>query len=157
MAKMTLRSSPAKDPMKESPLKSQGITKNPSLELCRFTNPEIDQIRHCFPAETVFRSFDSSMKSDCVSEAWITFPATPFLIGFTYPFPSLTQALFTITDMCYIQAMPMTWRVLYTFENIIEQEGVEIGVSELSQLYNLLATVLIAFCSSTYPVSLIRF
>ncbi|MFS7935473.1 hypothetical protein Hanom_Chr05g00403891 [Helianthus anomalus] len=34
--------------------------------------------------------------------------------------------------MCYIQAMPMMWRVLYTIENIIEQEGIEIGMSELA-------------------------
>ncbi|KAF5802929.1 hypothetical protein HanXRQr2_Chr06g0265311 [Helianthus annuus] len=39
--------------------------------------------------------------------------------------------------MCYIQAMPMRWRVLYTIENIIEQEGIEIGMSELDELYNL--------------------
>ncbi|KAM0064633.1 hypothetical protein Hdeb2414_s0003g00105311 [Helianthus debilis subsp. tardiflorus] len=109
MAKMNLRSSPAKDPKKESPLKSQGVTKNPSLGLCRFTNPKICRIRHCVPAGTVFRSFDSSMKSDCVSDAWITFPATPFVIGFNYPFPALTQAFFTLTSMCYIQAMPMMW------------------------------------------------
>ncbi|KAF5756065.1 hypothetical protein HanXRQr2_Chr17g0810211 [Helianthus annuus] len=136
---MNLRSSHAKDPKKESPLKSQGVTKNPSLELCRFTDPEIDRIRHCFPEGTIFRPFDSSMKSDCVSDAWITFPATPFLIGFNYPFPVLTQAFFTLTDMCYIQAMPMMWRVFYTLENIIEQEGVEIGLSKLSQLYNLVS------------------
>ncbi|MFS7912581.1 hypothetical protein Hanom_Chr02g00131641 [Helianthus anomalus] len=124
---------------RRAPMKSQGITKNPSLELYHFTDPEIDRIRHCFLAGTVFRSFDSSMKSDCVSDAWITFPATPFVIGFNYPFPALTQAFFTLTGMCYIQAMPMMWRVLYTLENNIEQEGVEIGVSELSQLYNLVS------------------
>ncbi|MFS7927234.1 hypothetical protein Hanom_Chr04g00306591 [Helianthus anomalus] len=139
MAMITLRSSPAKDPKKDSPLKSQSVTKNPSLELCRFTDPEIDRIRHYFPAETVFRSFDSSTKRDCVSDAWITLPTTPFLIGFTYPFPALTQSFFTLTGMCYIQAMPMMWRVLYTLENIIKQEGVEIGVSELSRLYNIVS------------------
>ncbi|MFS7934472.1 hypothetical protein Hanom_Chr05g00391921 [Helianthus anomalus] len=133
---MKLRSSPAKDPKKDSPLKSQGITKNPSLELCRFTNPEIDRIRHCFLTETIFRSFDSSLKSDCISDTWVAFPTTPFLIGFSYPFPAFTQSFFALTGMCYIQAMPMMWRVLYTIENIIEQEGIEIGMSELTQLYN---------------------
>ncbi|KAJ0611891.1 hypothetical protein HanHA300_Chr01g0020961 [Helianthus annuus] len=136
---MNLRSSPAKDPKKDSPLKSQGITKNPSMELCRFTDPEIDRLRHCFPEGTIFRSFDSSMKSDCVSDAWITFPTSPFQIGFTYPFPFLTESFFTLTDLCYIQAMPMVWKVLYTLENIIEQEGKNIGLSELSQLYNLVS------------------
>ncbi|KAJ0792875.1 hypothetical protein HanOQP8_Chr01g0022901 [Helianthus annuus] len=129
---MVLRSSPAKDPKKDNPLKIQGVTKNPSLELCRFTDPEIDRIRYCFPAEAVFRSFDSSMKSDCVSDTWVSFPASPFLIGYSYPFPAFTQSFFTLTGMCYIQAMPMTWRVLYTIENIIEQEGIDIGMSELS-------------------------
>ncbi|MFS7969144.1 hypothetical protein Hanom_Chr09g00805751 [Helianthus anomalus] len=37
--------------------------------------------------------------------------------------------------MCNIQAMPMMWRVLYTIENIIEQEGIEIGMSELAEFY----------------------
>ncbi|KAM0062378.1 hypothetical protein Hdeb2414_s0004g00147461 [Helianthus debilis subsp. tardiflorus] len=77
------------------------------------------------------------MNSDCVSESWVSFPATPFLIGFRYPFPTFTQSLFTLMSMCYIQAMPMMWRVLYTLETIIEQEGREIGMSELSRLYNL--------------------
>ncbi|KAM0008579.1 hypothetical protein Hdeb2414_s0110g00797931 [Helianthus debilis subsp. tardiflorus] len=92
MARMNTRSSPAKNPEYNSPLKSQGLTKNPSMELCRFTNPEVDQLRHCFPDGTIFRPFDSSMKSDCISNVWVTFPAAPFQIGFTYPFPTLTQA-----------------------------------------------------------------
>ncbi|MFS7919915.1 hypothetical protein Hanom_Chr03g00218221 [Helianthus anomalus] len=41
--------------------------------------------------------------------------------------------------MCYIQAMPMMRRVLYTIENIIEQKGIEIGMSELAELYNLVS------------------
>ncbi|MFS8018224.1 hypothetical protein Hanom_Chr15g01389601 [Helianthus anomalus] len=41
--------------------------------------------------------------------------------------------------MCHKQAMPMMWRVLYTIENIIEQEGIEIGMFDLSQLYNLVS------------------
>ncbi|MFS7930173.1 hypothetical protein Hanom_Chr04g00341011 [Helianthus anomalus] len=60
------------------------------------------------------------------------FPAAPFQIGFTYPFPAFTQNFFTLTGMCYIQAMPMVWRVLFTLEHIIEQEGIDIGMSELS-------------------------
>ncbi|MFS8018411.1 hypothetical protein Hanom_Chr15g01391761 [Helianthus anomalus] len=60
------------------------------------------------------------MKSDDVSDTWVTFPATPFLIGLSYPFPAFTQSFFTLTGMSYIQAMPMMWRVLYTLENIIE-------------------------------------
>ncbi|MFS7909932.1 hypothetical protein Hanom_Chr02g00100411 [Helianthus anomalus] len=139
MAKMITRSSPAKNPKNNIPLRSQGLTKNPSLELCRFTDPEIDQLRHCFPDGTIFRPFDSSMKSDCTSDAWVTFPAAPFQICFSYPFPVFTQSFFTLTGLCYIQAMPMLWRVLFTLEQTIEHEGIDIGLSELSHMYNLVS------------------
>ncbi|MFS7953714.1 hypothetical protein Hanom_Chr07g00621861 [Helianthus anomalus] len=86
------------------------------MELCRFTDPEVDQLRPCFPNGTIFRPFDSSTKSDCISD------------GF-----------FTLTGLCYIQAMPMVWSVLYTLEHIVEQEGIDIGMYELSQLYNLVS------------------
>ncbi|MFS8016780.1 hypothetical protein Hanom_Chr15g01372621 [Helianthus anomalus] len=109
------------------------------MEICRFTDPEIDRLRHCFPEGTIFRPFDSSMKSDCISDVWITFPAIPFQIGFTYPFLFFTQSFFTLTGLCYVQAMPMVWIVLYTLEHIVEQEGVNICLSELSQLYNLVS------------------
>ena len=33
--------------------------------------------------------------------------------------------------------MPMIWRVLYTFERIIEQEGIDLGMAELAALYDL--------------------
>ncbi|MFS7977977.1 hypothetical protein Hanom_Chr10g00910261 [Helianthus anomalus] len=78
MAKMTTRSSPAKNPEHNNPPKSRGLTKNPSMELRRFTDPEIDQLRHFFPDGTIIRPFDSSMKSDCQSKVWVTFPAAPF-------------------------------------------------------------------------------
>ncbi|MFS7947865.1 hypothetical protein Hanom_Chr06g00553201 [Helianthus anomalus] len=35
--------------------------------------------------------------------------------------------------------MPMVWRILYTLEHIIEREGIEIGLSKLSRLYNLVS------------------
>ncbi|KAJ0785793.1 hypothetical protein HanOQP8_Chr02g0047371 [Helianthus annuus] len=136
---MSTRSSPAKNPEHNSPLKSQALTKNPSMELCRFTDPEVDHLRHCFPDVTIFRPFNSSMKSDCISDVWVTFPAAPFQIGFTYPFPTLTQGFFTLTGLCYIQAMSMVWRVLYTLEHIVEHEVIDIGLSELSRLYNLVS------------------
>ncbi|KAJ0569730.1 hypothetical protein HanHA300_Chr05g0169821 [Helianthus annuus] len=89
--------------------------------------------------DVVFKPFDSSLKSDCVSDTWVALSATPFLIGFSYPFHAFTQSFFALTGMCYIQAMPMMWRVLYTLENIIEQEEIEIGMSELAELYNLVS------------------
>ncbi|MFS7888589.1 hypothetical protein Hanom_Chr00s000001g01597001 [Helianthus anomalus] len=79
------------------------------------------------------------MKSDCKSDAWVTFPAAPFQIGFNYPFPVFTQSFFTLTGLCYIQAMSMLWRVLFTLEQIIEHEGVDIVLSELSHMYNLVS------------------
>ena len=39
--------------------------------------------------------------------------------------------------MSYIQAMPMIWRVLYTLERIIEQEGIDLGMAELAEMYDL--------------------
>ncbi|MFS7917047.1 hypothetical protein Hanom_Chr03g00184511 [Helianthus anomalus] len=35
--------------------------------------------------------------------------------------------------------MPMMWRVLFTLERIIEQEDMELGMSELAELYNLVS------------------
>ncbi|KAF5792894.1 hypothetical protein HanXRQr2_Chr09g0411141 [Helianthus annuus] len=134
---MLLRNSPHKSPKKESPLKSQGIIKDSPVERCCFTDVHIDKIRHCFPANVVFKPFDPTALSDLVSDVWVAFPATPFLIGYSYPFPMFTQSFFSLTGISYIQAMPMIWRVLYTFERIIEQEGIDLGMAELAELYDL--------------------
>ncbi|KAJ0916468.1 hypothetical protein HanPSC8_Chr06g0262041 [Helianthus annuus] len=134
---MLLRNSPHKDPKKDSPLKSQGIIKDSATERCCFTDVHIDRIRHCFPANAVFKSFTPTALSDFVSNTWVAFPATPFTIGYSYPFPSFTQSFFSLTGISYIQAMPMIWRVLYTFERIIEQKGIDLGMTELAELYDL--------------------
>ncbi|KAJ0844808.1 hypothetical protein HanRHA438_Chr15g0706581 [Helianthus annuus] len=134
---MLLRNSPAKDHPKNSPLKSQGIIEDSIKERCCFTDPQIDRIHYCFPANTVFKSFDPNALSDHISDNWVAFPVTPFTIGYTYPFPAFTQSFFSLTGISYIQAMPMIWRVLYTLERIIEQEGIDLGMSELGELYDL--------------------
>ncbi|KAJ0902084.1 hypothetical protein HanPSC8_Chr08g0332841 [Helianthus annuus] len=134
---MLLRNSPHKDHEKNSPLKSQGIIKDSPTERCCFTDAHVDRIRHCFPADAVFKSFTSTALSDFVSDTWVIFPATPFTIGYSYPFPAFTQSFFSLTGISYIQAMPMIWRVLYTFERIIEQEGIDLGMAELAALYDL--------------------
>ncbi|KAF5759010.1 hypothetical protein HanXRQr2_Chr16g0736041 [Helianthus annuus] len=134
---MLLRNSPHKDHKKSSPLRSQGIIKDSPTERCCFTDAHVDRIRHCFPADSVFKSFTSTALSDSVSDAWVAFPATPFTIGYSYPFPAFTQSFFSLTGISYIQAMPMIWRVLYTFERIIEQEGIDLGMAELAELYDL--------------------
>ncbi|KAJ0734901.1 hypothetical protein HanPI659440_Chr11g0425701 [Helianthus annuus] len=134
---MLLRNSPHKGSKKDSPLKSQGIIRDSPMERCCFTDIQIDKIRHCFPANVVFKPFDPTALSDFVSDTWVAFPATPFLIGYSYPFPTFTQSFFSLAGISYIQAMPMIWRVLYTFERIIEQEGIDLGMSELAELYDL--------------------
>ena len=134
---MLLRNSPHKDHEKSSPLKSQGIIKDSPTERCCFTDAHVDRIRHCFPADAVFKSFTSTALSDLVSDAWVAFPATPFTIGYSYPFPAFTQSFFSLTGISYIPSMPMIWRVLYTFERIIEQEGIDLGMAELAELYDL--------------------
>ncbi|MFS7970189.1 hypothetical protein Hanom_Chr09g00818111 [Helianthus anomalus] len=35
--------------------------------------------------------------------------------------------------------MPMIWRVLYTLERIIEREGINLGMSELAEMYDLVS------------------
>ncbi|KAJ0533504.1 hypothetical protein HanIR_Chr09g0409111 [Helianthus annuus] len=132
-----LRKSPAKEPKRNSPLKGQGIIKDSPQERCCFTDPQIDKIRHCFPANTFFKPFSPPTLSDYISETWVAFPVTPFMIGYSYPFPQFTQSFFSLTGICYIQAMPMIWRVLYTLERIIEQEGIDLGMSELGEMYDL--------------------
>ncbi|KAJ0942254.1 hypothetical protein HanPSC8_Chr03g0089821 [Helianthus annuus] len=134
---MLLRNSPHKDPEKNSPLKGQGIIKDSPTERCCFTDPQVDRTRHCFPANTIFKSFTPTALSDFISDTWVAFPVTPFLIGYSYPFPQFTQSFFSLTGISYIQAMPMIWRVLYTLERIIEQEGIDLGMAELAEMYDL--------------------
>ncbi|KAJ0681429.1 hypothetical protein HanPI659440_Chr16g0635821 [Helianthus annuus] len=109
---MLLRNSPAKDLQKESPFKGKGIITDSAKERCIFTDPQIDRIRCCFLANTVFNAYDPSALSDHTSDSWVAFPVTPFAIGYTYPFPAFTQAFFSLTGISYIQAMPMIWRVM---------------------------------------------
>ncbi|KAJ0617624.1 hypothetical protein HanHA89_Chr02g0043901 [Helianthus annuus] len=79
------------------------------------------------------------MKYDCKSNTRVSFPVAPFQIGFTYPFLAFTHCFFTLTGLCYIQVMPMSWRVLYTLEQIITNEGIDLGLTELNHLYNLVS------------------
>ncbi|KAJ0508166.1 hypothetical protein HanIR_Chr11g0514271 [Helianthus annuus] len=59
------------------------------------------------------------------------------MIGYSYPFPQFTESFFSLTGICYIRAIPMIWRVLYTLERIIEQEGIDLGMAELGEMYDL--------------------
>ncbi|KAM0056634.1 hypothetical protein Hdeb2414_s0006g00220781 [Helianthus debilis subsp. tardiflorus] len=136
---MVTRSSPNNDHGPDSPSKSQELLKTPSSELCRFTDPEVDQFYTHFPPKMVFRPFDSSLKSDSIASTWVCFPAALFQIGYSYPFPEFTQRFFTLTGLFDSQYMPMWWRMLYTLEQIIKDEGLDFNLSKLSTLYNLIS------------------
>ncbi|MFS7976629.1 hypothetical protein Hanom_Chr10g00894621 [Helianthus anomalus] len=137
MAKMGTRSSPGTNPKKDNILRSQNILMNLSSEIYKFSNPEIENLASCFPPETVFRPFDPSAHSDAISMVWFFFPALPFNLGYSYPFPDLTQRFFSLTGINYSQAMPMLWRVLVTIEENRKTEDLKFGLSEISYLYSL--------------------
>ena len=118
-------------------LRSQNLLASPEQEVCQFSDLDIQSIVPCFPENTVFHPFDPALRSDCSSSVWVCFPATPFLLGFTYPFPKLTSDFFKITGLSFIQAMPMVWRTFFTLEEIIRSQSVDFGVSELADVYNL--------------------
>ena len=120
-----------------SELRSQNLLKDPVSEVCKFTDEEIKTISPCFPKGTIFRPYDSQIKSDSVSSTWVCFPALPFLLGFSYPFPDLTATFFSFTGISYIQAMPMVWRTLHTFERLIVEKGLDFSISALSNLFTL--------------------
>ncbi|KAF5790392.1 hypothetical protein HanRHA438_Chr09g0394271 [Helianthus annuus] len=136
MAKMATRSLPGKSLDMDSVPQSQNLLMNPSSELCKFTDPEIEGLFTCFPPETIFRPFDSSMKSDVVSPTWVCFTSLPFLLGYNYLFTDLTQRFFTLTGISNSQAMLMLWRVLHTIEQIISNKGIDFNLFELSYLYS---------------------
>ncbi|KAJ0780810.1 hypothetical protein HanPI659440_Chr06g0242011 [Helianthus annuus] len=110
---------------------------NPSSKICKFTDPEIENLAWCFPSETVFRPFDQSAHSDAISPVWFCFPALHLIQGYSYPFPHLTQRFFTLTGISYSQAMPMLCRTLFTIEEILKTEDLEFGLLELPYLYSL--------------------
>ncbi|MFS7966054.1 hypothetical protein Hanom_Chr09g00769381 [Helianthus anomalus] len=137
MAKLATKSSPGKSAEMDNVSQSQNLLMNSFLELCKFTDPEIEGMFSFFPPETILRLFDSLMKSNAASPTWLCFTALPFLLGYSYPFPDLNQMFFTLTGTNYSQAMAMLWRVLHTIEQIINTEGLDFNLSELSHLYSL--------------------
>ncbi|MFS7965178.1 hypothetical protein Hanom_Chr08g00759061 [Helianthus anomalus] len=128
MMMMITRSSPSNSPEKDNTPRIQNLLMNPSSEICRFTDPEIESLFPSFPPETVFWPFDPSVHSNVISPVWGCFPALPFLLGYFYPFSDLTQRFFTLTRISYSQAMPILWRVLYTVEEIIKAEDLDFNL-----------------------------
>ncbi|KAF5778572.1 hypothetical protein HanXRQr2_Chr12g0549071 [Helianthus annuus] len=132
---MDTRSFPGTSPDKDNGLRTQNLLMNPSSEICKFTDPEIENLTPCFPPETIFRPFDPSAHNHAISPVWFCFPALPFILGFSYPFLDLTQRFFTQTGINHSQAMSMLWRALFTIKEILKCEDLEFGLSELSYLY----------------------
>ncbi|KAM0051552.1 hypothetical protein Hdeb2414_s0007g00237861 [Helianthus debilis subsp. tardiflorus] len=132
-------------------LKSQNLLKDPYSEICKFTDPEIQNLKSCFPPKTIFRSFDSSVRSVAVSETLICFPALSFLVRFLYPFHYLTHNVFEHTGISNRQAMPMLWRALFTREGIIEKEGLQFDLPESAYLYTLVTHVSNLFLFKSKP------
>ncbi|KAK1441332.1 hypothetical protein QVD17_07179 [Tagetes erecta] len=92
-----------------------------------------------FPPKTIFRAFDARAKSDFTSPEWVCFPAFPFGIGYTYPFPEFTARFFEVTGLSYAQTMPMIWRTLFTIEEIKRNQVVDFDLAELAYAYDIRA------------------
>ncbi|MFS7939023.1 hypothetical protein Hanom_Chr05g00446781 [Helianthus anomalus] len=151
MAKMANRSSLDKSLEMDNVPQSQNLLRNPSSELWKFIDPKIEGLLSCFPPENIFRLFDSSMKSDVVSPTCVCFPALPFFLGYSYPFPGLNKRIFTLTGISYSHTMPMLWTVLHTIEQIINTEGLHFNLSELYHLYSLITHGSHRFLFKTKP------
>ncbi|MFS7964197.1 hypothetical protein Hanom_Chr08g00747361 [Helianthus anomalus] len=56
MMKIVTRSSLGSSPEKDNTPQSQNLLMNPSSEICKFTDLEIESLFPCFPPKTIFRS-----------------------------------------------------------------------------------------------------
>jgi hypothetical protein len=120
---------------KSTALVSQDLLSKSHCKKCTFNDGCIKAVKECFPSGAIFRPFSSSAKSDSLNETWVCFPALPFDLGYTFPFPKLTSDFFEITQLCYSQAMAQMWRILWTLECINKNHGLDLGLSELKLLY----------------------
>ncbi|MFS7986234.1 hypothetical protein Hanom_Chr11g01007931 [Helianthus anomalus] len=66
MGIMGTQSSPGVRPNKNDGIKSQNLPMNPSSNICKFTDPEIQSLASYFPSGAIFRPFDPSTRSDVV-------------------------------------------------------------------------------------------
>ncbi|MFS7937372.1 hypothetical protein Hanom_Chr05g00426791 [Helianthus anomalus] len=67
MAKMATRSSPRVSPDKDDEVKYQNLLINPSFQICKFTDLEVENLAPYFPPGTIFRPFNPSAHSDAIS------------------------------------------------------------------------------------------
>ena len=117
--------------------KEQSLLSNPQDESCIFTDREVENIKRLFPTGAIFKPFDQNLHSDAISETWVCFPAFPFQIGFSFPFPPLTTRFFEKTGLSFIQTMPMVWRTLITLERLIDLYNLDLDVADLALIYDL--------------------
>ena len=97
MVRSATRSSASASGGEADSFEAQNLLKDPTGEVCSFRDSDIDAIRGLFPADTEFRKYDPSFRSDVISHHWVCFPAFPFKIGFSYPFPPFTSRFFSLT------------------------------------------------------------
>lgn len=117
----------------------QNIIVPSSEETCLFDHKDINALlkTRAFPNSVVIKSYDLKDKADLASETWVCFLHYPFSIGMTYPFPALVNQFFETTKLCYSQAMPMVWRILFMLCQLNENRGLGIGLPEIAASYQL--------------------
>lgn len=54
-----------------------------------------------------------------------------------YPFPRIVSEFFRVTEISYIQAMSIVWRILNWIDQVNQSKGLDIGLLELACVYDL--------------------
>ena len=82
-------------------------------ETCSFNNEDIRLLKsnEVFNVDMIFRPFDASIQQDVVSSSWICFHKYQFSLGLKYPFIGIISEFLEVTNISYIQAMPVIWRM----------------------------------------------
>ncbi|MFS7888193.1 hypothetical protein Hanom_Chr00s000001g01592071 [Helianthus anomalus] len=94
MTKMTTRSSLVTSPEKDNTPQSQNLLMNPSSDIYKFTNPEIESHAPCFPLENVFRPFDPLVCNDAIFPP--STPSTRF---------SKVKSLSSLSELSYLYSL----------------------------------------------------
>jgi hypothetical protein len=126
-------------PKSPSEFTDQGILACSAEETCLFDDKQISALLEtdAFPKNTSIKAYNPKDKSDLISEKWICFLHYPFSIGMKYPFPPLVNQFFEVTKLCYAQAMPMVWRILFSLSQLNESRNLGIGLPEIAACYQL--------------------
>ncbi|MFS7918917.1 hypothetical protein Hanom_Chr03g00206811 [Helianthus anomalus] len=90
-----------------------------------------------FPAGAIIHPFIREVRSDVASNEWVCFLAYPFSLGLRYPFPAFISRFFELTDLSYVETMPMVWRVLVVLDQIKSRHVPDLCVEDLPKAYRL--------------------